>query len=186
LTRCWRIKNLGGLIIGQNVLLRPDGRVVVAIHESEVKNYAPIETELSPRLESMMHIYLDKHIALLSDSRSGLLFPGTGTGRAKTLGALNQNINSALTERVGVDASNHFFRHFSAKLILDHDPTAIRIVQVHLGHQHLSSTAPYADRRGAAAATHVDGLIEGNLAEGKIGRAPAAKRRKSTDRKGRK
>lgn len=168
LTKCWRIKNLGSLTIGKNLLLRPDGRVVAVFHRTEVKNNSPIETALMPELGKMVHTYLKVHRPMLADAPSDFLFPGKGTGRPKTLGALSQNIKAALAERVGVDATTHFFRHLSGKLILDDDPTAIRTVQEHLGHNTLETTLSYyVDRRGTAATAHYDALIERRMAESK-------------------
>ncbi len=164
LTKCWRIKNLGGLTLGKHVLLRPDGRVVIAIHETEVKNRVPIETELSPRLATMLKAYLQLHRPLLSDFPSDFIFPGSKPGRSKTLGALSHNIKTEIRDRVGIDATTHFFRHLSAKLILDDDPTAIYVVKEHLGHETLETTlGSYVDRQGVAATAHYDALIEAHL-----------------------
>ena len=91
---------------------------------------------------------------------SDFLFPGTRTGRAKTLGALNQNIKTVLTERVGIAASAHFFRHVAGKLILQNDPRAIRTVQEQLGHQDSRTLKFYVDSGGSAAAEYFDALID--------------------------
>ena len=83
---------------------------------------------------------------------------------------------------MGVDATTHFFRHFSGKLILDDDPTAIRTVQEHLGHKSLSTTLGfYVDRRGTAATARYDALIESHLAGMKSRRSPNGGGRRITN-----
>ena len=187
LTKSWRIRNLGGLIIGKNLFLRPDGRVVASLDGSEVKNGQSIETTFSPRLAGMVHTYLDLHISHLTDGPSDFLFPGTGTGRAKTLGALSQNIKAALNGRVGIEATSHFFRHFSAKLILNNDPTAIRFVQERLGHQNAQSLKYYVESGGPAASAYVDGMIDDRRSQARPPKASSSKAaRRAAPRKGRK
>ena len=182
LTKGWRRKNLGNLVIGETLLLRPDGRVMGVFDKTQVKNGMPIETELSPRLANMVHTYLKLHRPLLADTPSDFMFPGTRTGRPKTLGALSHSIKTALIDRVGIDATMHFFRHFSGKLILDDDPTAIRTVQEHLGHKSLSTTLGfYVDRRGAAATARYDALIETRLTAMRSRRSPNGGGRRPTN-----
>ncbi|MDB5381339.1 MAG: hypothetical protein JWO26_971, partial [Rhodospirillales bacterium] len=69
----WRISNLGGLTIGETLLLRPDGRAVVAFHGSAVKNNQSVETVLSPRAFEMLNTY--SHCSPPAAGRLPLQFP---------------------------------------------------------------------------------------------------------------
>jgi len=161
LTKSWRIRNLGNLIIGETLILRPDGRAVAIFREDQTKTGAPIETALGSRATSMLHCYLRVHRPLLGDQSSPHLFPGKQAGRPKTFGAINSAIKSITRERVGVQMTVHFFRHLAGRIILSHDPGALHIVQDHLQHRDIGTTKSfYVGMRSAEATRHFDELLE--------------------------
>lgn len=161
LTKSWRIRNLGNLVIGETLILRPDGSAVAIFREDQTKTRTPIETTLGSRATSMLHAYLRVHRPLLGDASSAYLFPGKQAGGPKTFGAINASVKLITRERVGVQMTVHFFRHLAGKIILSHDPGAIHIVQDHLQHGEVGTTKSfYVGMRSAEATRHYDELLE--------------------------
>ncbi|RVT89281.1 hypothetical protein EOD42_25490 [Rhodovarius crocodyli] len=161
LTKSWRIRNLGNLVIGETLILRPDGRAVAIFREDQTKTRTPIETTLGSRATSMLHDYLRVHRPLLGDVSSAYLFPGKQAGRPKTFGAINASVKLITRERVGVQMTVHFFRHLAGDIILRQDLGALHIVQDHLHHADISTTKSfYVGMRSAQATRHYDELLE--------------------------
>ncbi|MBV8613974.1 MAG: site-specific integrase, partial [Acetobacteraceae bacterium] len=150
-----------GLRLDRN-LVRPGGRrglwhLVLA--GEEVKGGAPQEYELPAEATRLLDRYLARYRPLLDPGESRFLFVAQG-GRPKSQTTLSQQLTGLIRDRVGVRMTPHQFRHFAAKLLLEHSPGAFAAAGQLLGHRNTQTTvAFYAGVDTLTAGRHFDGIL---------------------------
>jgi integrase len=99
----------------------------IAIPRHNVKNKRPIEFEVPDDVAELLALYLNRFHPLLAPN-SPWLFPGEH-GLHKQQGALGAQIKRFIFNRTGLTVNAHLFRHFAAKLVLEHRPGAYEDVR---------------------------------------------------------
>lgn len=139
-----RMNNLISLQLDQN-LIRPGGpRALwhVVLTGAEVKNGEPQEYELPADVTRMLDRYLKRFRPSLEAGDSKFLFVVQG-GAPKSQTTLSQQLREVISDRVGVRMTPHQFRHFAAKLLLEHSPGAFAAAGQLLGHRNLKTTTNF-------------------------------------------
>jgi integrase len=156
-----RMRNLVGLRLDRN-LIRPGGRhglwrLVFA--GEEIKTCRPYECELASHLTRLLDLYLKQFRPSLVPNDSQFLFIVRG-GKQKSQTTLSQQLTDIIREHVGVRMSAHQFRHFTAKLMLEHSPGAFQATSQLLGHRNVETTINlYAEIDTLTAARHFDRIL---------------------------
>jgi integrase len=157
-----RMQNLIGLQLGEH-LARPGGprglwHIVLPRHE--VKNGEPLEYELPSATTRLVDVYLRQFRPALAPGASRQLFIVAG-GAPKSQTTLAQQIKGAILEHVGVAMTPHQFRHFAAKLMLEHSPGAHGATSHLLGHRNLKTTvAFYSGLDSLSAGRQFDAILQ--------------------------
>jgi integrase len=131
----------------------------IVIEGDETKNYEPDEFLLPPATTALIDLYIRKYRLILVNGQNSALFPGAhgGTKHANTLA---DQIKRAVLTYTGLSWNPHLFRHFAAKLILEHKPGAYDLARRVLGHRSSETTISfYSGTEVAAAARHYDQVI---------------------------
>jgi integrase len=156
-----RINNLVSLRLDKN-LVRPGGRTGLwhlVLTGAEVKNGEAQEYELAAETTRLLDRYLKQFRPSLDPGQSAFLFVVRG-GRPKSQTTLFQQITHAIQTHVGVRMTPHQFRHFAAKLMLEHSPGAFSATSQLLGHRNHKTTVKfYSGIDTLTAGRHFDGIL---------------------------
>ena len=139
-----RMNNLVDLRLDRN-LVRPGGRRGLwhlVLSGEQVKNGEPLEYELPPDTTRLLDLYLTQFRSLLDPGDSQFLFVVRG-GQQKHQYTLSQQLKQLFEKHVGVHITPHQFRHFAAKLMLEHSPGAFAATSQLLGHRNLQTTLKF-------------------------------------------
>ena len=157
-----RMQNLIGLQLDVH-LVRPGGprglwHIVLPRHE--VKNGEALEYELPSATTRLVDVYLRQFRPALAPGGSRHLFIVAG-GTPKSQTTLSQQIKAAILEHVGIAMTPHQFRHFAAKLMLEHSPGAQGATSHLLGHRNLKTTvAFYSGLDSLSAGRQFDAILQ--------------------------
>jgi integrase len=173
-----RMNNLTGLRLDQN-LVRPGGRHALwhlVLSGAEVKNGEPQEYELPPDVTRLLDRYLKRFRAALEPGDSQALFVAQG-GKPKSQTTLSQQLTAVIRDRVGVRMTPHQFRHFAAKLLLEHSPGAFAAAGQLLGHRNPKTTINfYAGIDTLTAGRHFDTILAAERARTVGAKRPRTRR----------
>jgi integrase len=158
-----RRRNLANLNVDRHLHWTRSAREAachLAIPAEEVKNQVPIEFELPPEATRILRLYLDRYRPLLAGNTCPWLFPGRDGAGHKVLHALSSQISGAIFRETGLKVHVHQFRHFAAKLHLDHRPGEYELVRRLLSHKSIDTTTrAYTGLETASAVRHYDQKI---------------------------
>jgi integrase len=172
------MNNLTGLRLDQN-LVRPGGRHALwhlVLSGAEVKNGEPQEYELPPDVTRLLDRYLKRFRAALEPGDSQALFVAQG-GKPKSQTTLSQQLTAVIRDRVGVRMTPHQFRHFAAKLLLEHSPGAFAAASQLLGHRNPKTTINfYAGIDTLTAGRHFDTILAAERARTVGAKRPRTRR----------
>jgi integrase len=150
-----RMNNLVSLRLDKN-LVRPGGRTGLwhlVLTREEVKNGEAHEYELAFETTRL------QFRPSLDPGDSPFLFVVRGGG-PKSQTTLFQQITEAIRTYVGVRMTPHQFRHFAAKLMLEHSPGAFSATSQLLGHRNHKTTVKfYSGIDTLTAGRHFDGIL---------------------------
>ena len=156
-----RMHNLVSLQLDRN-FYRPGGARALwhlVLPEEDVKNGEPLEFELSSDLTRMLDRYLQKFRPFLQPGCSQSLFIVQG-GSQKSQTTLSQQLTKVIAQHVGIHMTPHQFRHFDAKLMLEHNPGAYAAVGHFLGHRNPKTTVSfYTGIDTMTAGRHFDAIL---------------------------
>ena len=156
-----RMNNLVSLRLDKN-LVRPGGRTGLwhlVLTREEVKNSEAHEYELASETTRLLDRYLKQFRPSLDPGDSPFLFVVRGGG-PKSQTTLFQQITQAIQTHVGVRMTPHQFRHFAAKLMLEHSPGAFSATSQLLGHRNHKTTVKfYSGIDTLTAGRHFDGIL---------------------------
>lgn len=160
-----RLKNLASLDVDRHFRWSNPGRrgtLYLVIEGAEVKNGQLIERELSADAARLIKVYIEAYLPLLSERPTGFLFPGK-SGRPKVQSCLSDQIKRTLKRSVGIDMNPHLFRHFDAKLILDHQPGNYELARRLLAHASVDTTSQsYLGLESRSAGKAFDAILQAN------------------------
>lgn len=164
-----RLKNLGHLKLGHDLIRTRGGQLQLAIPNHQVKNNTNIEATLPVETSRLIEFYIERYQPLLTPMPSTWLFPGLNG--PKTPALLGSQISSLAKKRCGLAVNAHLFRHLVAKLYLEANPGAYGVVRLLLGHKSVDTTTRFycGTETAAAAQNHYDHML--------VRRGPAAARR---------
>jgi integrase len=88
--------------------------------------------------------------------------------RHKLRGLLSRQIREAIADWVGIDMTPYQFRHFAARLMLQHSLGAFAAVAQLLGHKNAqTAVAYYAAIDTLSAGRHFDAILEAEYSKGR-------------------
>lgn len=156
-----RMKNLTELKVGENLLTRSNGEMVLVLPGRQTKNRQPIQTRLRGRTVQVLHRYLTVDRPLLAQPTSPYVFPGKTADCPKSQDGLRVPMKACLAKRCGLAFHPHLFRHLAGHMILDDSIEALPVVQQVLGHKRIDTTEKfYTSCKSGAAYDHLDSLVE--------------------------
>ena len=135
-----RIGNLAGLQPDRHLHRsgRDDG-MLIAIAANETKNDNALDMELQPHTADLVNLYIKKYRPQLCDPACPWLFPGE-YGQQRQTGGFGDQLKKFILKETGIRMTVHQFRHFAAKLYLDHHPGDYETVRRLLGHKNVATT----------------------------------------------
>jgi len=147
----------------------PRKPALITINRDETKTKIDLNYELPAALADRLQAYRNEIAPAVIGRRPNVIFL-TNTGRTRSQAATANAIHKAILRYVGINMTPHQFRHWCAKIILDHNPGAYELVRQMLGHTSLKTTTSFyagIDTRRAGRA-HADLIMQ--LRESKLGR----------------
>jgi integrase len=134
---------------------------LLVIPAEETKTRRSIEARLSPDVERLITTYQRDYLPKLAPDPCGALFLSRNGERCRPE-SLAVMINRFIKRETGLDVNAHLFRHFAAKLVLEHDPANIETVRQLLGHNSSTTTArAYSELRTAPAFKVYETIVSG-------------------------
>ncbi len=162
-----RPQNLWCLKFDEHIFLKEGWGAISSLElpAAEVKNNMEMAFDIPPPLAKMLIDYRHRLVPKVIGKRPDRIFI-KADGSAKNQWAVSWMIRTVLRRRLGLQVSGHFFRHLSAKTILDREPGNFETVRQLLGHKSLRATvSAYAGINSRRAARHHQHLIEQTLAQ---------------------
>jgi integrase len=138
-----RIANLAALRIDRH-LVRPGGPrslLQIDIPPHEVKNGEPLAYELPREVTALIDRYSRRFRPAIAAPANPYLFPVRSGPKSGKL--LSHQITQAIADWVGIAMTPHQFRHFAARLMLQHSPGAFGAASQLLGHKHIKTTISF-------------------------------------------
>ena len=132
-----REKNLVTLHLKNNIVrtgTHKNAKVLIVIPADDVKNGFELEVDLPQETIDLLDLYLERYRPLLVRDGGDWLFPGETGGHMHPRG-FGEQLKRVIHRETGLPVNVHFFRHFSAKLWLDHNPGQFEVMQYALGHK---------------------------------------------------
>jgi integrase len=157
-----RSQNLATLAFDVHLFLKEGPGAVSSLElpASEVKNKMPMAFDIPPRLAKMLIEYRNDIAPKIIGKKPDYLFINAD-GSRKDQSTLARLISRHLKKREGILLSPHQFRHWSAKVMLDHAPGNFEGLRQLLGHSSVGTTAAfYAGIDSRRAARHHQHLID--------------------------
>ena len=152
---------LAGLRLDEH-LVRPGGPrslLQIDIPGHLVKNGEPLVYELPRGATALVDRYIRHFRPTIAAAGNPYLFP-VGS-KHKQPHALSQQIRWVLADWVGIEMTSHQFRHFAARLMLQHSPGAFATVAQLLGHKNVETAiAYYSGIDTLSAGRHFDAILE--------------------------
>jgi hypothetical protein len=164
-----RISNLAGLRPDRHLHNSGHGdEMLIAIPAGETKNDNALDMALPPDTTALVNCYIKKYRPRLCDG-CPWLFPGE-KGRLRQPGGFGAQLSRFIHKETGIRMTVHQFRHFAAKLYLDHHPGDYETVRRLLGHKNIATTIRFYQELDTAKAVHryadvVAGLVAQHGAE---------------------
>lgn len=156
-----RRKNLAALEIDRHFDRIGNSKVYLILPSSEVKNKAPLEFELSPRIADLLGAFVAIHRARLTDPTCKWLFARVDGAGPVDESVLARRITETFERTLGLEMNMHLFRHLAAMFILERDPGAYDLVRRLLGHSELSTTVDaYTGMENLAATRFLSEIVE--------------------------
>jgi integrase len=157
-----RSQNLATLAFDVHLFLKEGPGAVSSLElpASEVKNKMPMAFDIPPRLAKMLIEYRDDIAPKIIGKKPDYLFVNVD-GSRKDQSTLAHLISRHLKKREGILLSPHQFRHWTAKVMLNHSPGNFEGVRQLLGHSSVETTSAfYAGIDSRRAARHHQHLID--------------------------
>jgi integrase len=157
-----RPQNLWALKFDEHIFLHEGwgATSTLELAPTEVKNRVEAAFDIPDHLAKMLIEYRNRLVPKVFGRRPDRLFI-KADGSAKNQWSVARLIRTVLRRRLGLQVSGHFFRHLSAKTILDREPGAFETVRQLLGHKSLRTTvSAYAGISTKRAARHHQHLLE--------------------------
>jgi integrase len=157
-----RSQNLATLAFDVHLFLKEGPGAVSSLElpANEVKNKMPMAFDIPPRLAKMLIEYRDDIAPKIIGEKPDYLFVNVD-GSRKDQSTLAHLISRHLKKREGILLSPHQFRHWTAKVILNHSPGNFEGVRQLLGHSSVETTSAfYAGIDSRRAARHHQHLID--------------------------
>lgn len=135
--------------------------------KQETKTHRSLSAKLASWKTELLLTYMRHYQPVLAPIRDNRkLFPGVSGLTHKSVGNLARRMVKFLYDRLGVEMNLHLFRHLMGTKILEENTENTRIVEQLLGQSRNSkSTARYAQIASAAAARHLEKVIERQTAQ---------------------
>lgn len=173
LTAPIRLKNLGGLTIGQSFVDSGTGKnreVRICLMSEETKSYsdygAPLPAQLYPLIDAWLNVYRP----IVCGVASPLLFPNA-QGKLRSREAMSTKLSRFIGRETGLVMNPHLFRHLAAKIYLAHDAAGIEIVRQILGHSSTATTLKsYASLTNDPAFARLSDSYDSAIAKGRVPR----------------
>lgn len=132
-----RSQNLATLAFDVHLFLKEGPGAVSSLElpASEVKNKMPMAFDIPPRLAKMLIEYRDDIAPKIIGKKPDYLFVNVD-GSRKDQSTLAHLISRHLKKREGILLSPHQFRHWTAKVMLNHSPGNFEGVRIVVGWHH--------------------------------------------------
>lgn len=158
-----RIKNAAALDLAIHIQ-RPangaEGRWLVHIPASEVKNGKAIDACLDVRTSALLARYVDVFRPKLMDEFSTSLFIGQ-SGLTKDPHALSRQFSRFVKREIGFIVNAHLMRHMAGFFFLESNPGCYETVRQLLGHKNIATTINfYAGAEAKSAFSQYDCMLE--------------------------
>jgi integrase len=123
----------------------PQGRrkpALITLKREETKNKTELTFEIPAGLADRLLVYRNEIAPAVIGRRPDAIFV-TNSGTTKRQAAIANAIQKAILQYLGVKMTPHQFRHWCAKIVLDHNPGAYELVRQMLGHTSQKTTTSF-------------------------------------------